>query len=600
MKRKLMAMLAGGWLCSFASAQPAWLSDGDTTIEQARKAKREDVSPAVATTEMMALGRDPAQVVQSVVRVYSDCDALRSSVETGSRLRPADAQAIVEAVNALPCQCTGDTLWPHIRLESRIRPESTRLAVSIPPGSICGAAAAEAAARGAPQSVSDILRGAIGSARRGGAVLDSVGQVGSEPEQMLTQQNLQRDSEKDDGCTADLAVDDEFRPEERFAEKPVAAEVLAASRRCEDAMDLMIDGVATAVSDNTAVVMRNDTDQLLDLTSGGYALEVYFAGSTVPGRKVALEGTVNPGESFVVASPDADPTVRRMANLITPSVRVSPGDSVVLRRGSAITDCRTVATAMAVIANSLGREAGAAWAEQLEREFEVANALRTVDAIGQAGSGPEAWQGAMAGQPMTLKRENDLCESDIEPADAFEVAGGWSGAAGVDPAELGNGARRCAARSADLVISQYANNAEEYRAVEILNNTSGDIDLGSGGYVLEVFADGAREPTRTVALEGKVKLGETFVIADSDAPSAVRERSQMVTGELSQEKINALVLRRVNVAGGKACAAEVIATVRDLGELPLTIALANPLVPSRTPNNDEVIDGDPSGLASPN
>lgn len=602
MNRKLLAVWLGGLCSSLAYAQPSWLSDADTTLEQARKAKRNGVAVDSATTEMIGLGRDPAQVVQSVVRIYGDCAALRSGVETGARLSPPDAQAIVEAVNALPCQCTADSIWPHIRIESRIRPQTYRLAVSFSPTSICGAAAAESAARGAPQSVSEILRGAIGSARRGGAVLDSVGQVGAEPEQMLAQQYLQRDAERDDGCTADLQVDDEFRPEQRFAEKPVASEVVAATPHCKDAMDLMIDGVATAVTDNTAVVLRNDTDELLDLTGGGYALEVYFAGSELPGRKVALEGTVNPGQTFVVASPEADAEVRRMANLVTPSIRVSPGDSVVLKRGSAITDCRGVATAMAVIANSLGTEAGAAWVAKLEREVEVASALRTVDVVGQAGTGPEAWQGAMAGTPMTLKRENDMCQSDTEAADTFAVAGGWSGSAGVDPADLGNGAARCAARSADLVISQYANDAEQYRSVELLNNTSGDIDLGSGGYILEVFADGASEPTRTVALEGKVAAGSAFVVADSDAPSEVRERSQMVTSDLALDRINALALRRINVTGGRSCAAEVIATVRDIGELPQQLALENPIVPSRSPSNDDVLVGGGSGgeLASPN
>ena len=126
MKRKLIAVLLSASLSSIALAQPAWLSDSDTTLEQARKAKRNSIAPGEATNDMISLGRDPAQVVQSVVQTYGDCDALRSSVETGSRLKPPDAQAIVEAVNALPCMCTADTMWPHIRIESRIRPQTRR------------------------------------------------------------------------------------------------------------------------------------------------------------------------------------------------------------------------------------------------------------------------------------------------------------------------------------------------------------------------------------------------------------------------------------------------------------------------------------------
>ena len=439
--------------------------------------------------------------------------------------------------------------------------------------------------------------------RRGGSVLDSVGQVGAEPPQQMAQQNLQRDADKSDGCAPDLKVEDNFDPEQRFAEKPAASEVvMAREERCENATDLLIDGVASAIADNTAVVMRNDSNDPIDLTGGGYALEVYFAGNQVPGRKIALEGMVNPGESFVVASPDADPTVRQMANLVSPSARVSPGDSVVLKRGSAISDCRGVPTAMAVIANALGSEAGTRWVNETAKEYDTGRALRTVDAVGQAGMGREDWQGTMAGEPMTLKRQNDMCQSDTEPSDSFAVAGGWVGTPGVVPAELGQTADRCSARSADLVISQYANDGERYRAVEILNNTSGDVDLAGGGYVLEIYADGATEPTRTVALDGQVKSGQAFVLADSDSPSDVRERSQMVTSDLTLERINALVLRRINVVGGRACAAEVIAATRDIGPSPIPLALVNPLVPSRGPSNDDPLVGSGGGgeLASPN
>lgn len=603
MKRKLLVVLLGAGLSSLAAAQSAWLSDSDTTLEQARKAMRNSIEAATATTEMIGLGRDPAQVVQAVVQVYNTCDALRGSVETGSRLKPPAAQAIVEAVSALPCLCSAESMWPDIRLDSRLRPETRRLSISVAPGAVCGAAAAEAAVKGAPEAASDVLKGAISSARRGGAVLDSVGQVGAEPSQLMAQQNLKRDVDKDSGCTPDIKVEDEFNPEQSFTEKPVAGEVVSAppSTRCDGAMDLLIDGVASALSDNTAVVMRNDSQYPIDLTGGGYALEVYFAGNEIPGRKIALEGMVNAGESFVVASPDAEMDVRQMANLVTPSVRVSPGDSVVLKRGTAIDDCRGVPTAMAVIANALGGEAGKRWTEQTAEEFEAGRALRTVDAVGQAGSGPETWQGAMTGTPMTLRRQNDMCVSDTEPADNFAVAGGWAGEAGVNPSELG-GAGRCAARSADLVISQYANDAENYRAVEILNNTSGDVDLADGGYVLEIYADGATEPTRTVALDGKVDAGKAFVIADSDAPSDVRERSQMVTSDLALSRINALVLRRLNASGGRACASEVLATIENLETLPVQLGLLNPIVPSREPSNDDVLVGNGAGgeLASPN
>lgn len=602
MKRKqgalwLACMVIMGVPAGYAQS-PNWLDPNDSTLEQARAAKKDDVSVVDATNEIILAGRDPAQAVQSVIRVYNHCEALRQSVQAGSGLVPTQAQAIVEAVNVLPCLCSSESIWPHSRLEARIRPESRRMMVQQAPGSMCLSAAAEAAVLGAPDRAPDILKGAIGSARRGGGVLDSVGQVGKLPEQVPPQQHLKRDPELNDGCAQDLKLTDEFKPEDRFQEKPQAPEVLGypSERRCHNAMDLLIDGVASAQTDNTAVVLRNDTGSVIDLEDGGYAIEVYFAGSDLPGRKVGLEGTVNPEALFVVASPDAEPDLRQMANLVTPSIRVSPGDSVVLKRGTAINDCRGVGTAIAAIANTLGTERGARWLQETEEEYTQREALRTVDSVGQAGAGPEMWQGAMVGQPMTLRRENDLCDRDVEPADGFSVAGGWRGDAGVSPESLGNASGRCTARSSDLVISQYANDAERYRAVEILNNTSGDVDLGKGGYMLEIYADGDVKPTQTVALEGKVVPGQAFVIADSDAPSEVRERSQMVTRELGLNRINALVLRKLGVTTNRSCAAEVIAVIRDVGVPPIGVDPINPLVPSIEPPGEE-----PGGeVASPN
>jgi hypothetical protein len=592
----MCAVLAGS-----AHAQSSWLSESDSTIEQARSAKRNNVAPADATSEMIGLGRDPAQIVQSVVQTYGNCEALQASVETGSRMAPTSAQAIVEAVNALPCVCAADTIWPHMRLQGRIRVENPRMAVEVGAGSMCAAAAAEAAVRGAPEMASDVLRGAISAGRRGGSVLDSVGQVGAAPKSVAMQENLSRDLAKNQGCDVDTKIDDAFDPSEKFQDRAAAGEIVQQRQeKCDRMTDLFIDGVASAQSSNTAVVLRNDTGGAIDLDRGGYAIEVYFAGSNVPGRKIALEGSINPGNSFIVASPDAEGGVLQQANLVTPSVRVSPGDSVVLRRGSSITDCRGVSTATAVIANTLGDSQGKSWLDQVASEYADERAMKTVDAVGQAGEQPEAWQGTMAGKALSVSRSGGGCEGDTMLVDPFQVAGAWQASDTVNPSELGS-ANRCAQRTSDLVISKYANDADQYRAVELVNNSSGDVDLAAGGYMLEVYAEGATEPSRTVALEGVLKAGDSFVIADDQAPAEVKERARLVSSDLALSRINALALRKMSAMGGRACAAQVAAVVRDIDAIPVGLVMQNPIVPSREPRADDEVDGNRGGiLASPN
>jgi hypothetical protein len=162
-------------------------------------------------------------------------------------------------------------------------------------------------------------------------------------------------------------------------------------------------------------------------------------------------------------------------------------------------------------------------------------------------------------------------------------------------------ANRCAQRTSDLVISKYANDADQYRAVELVNNSSGDVDLAAGGYMLEVYAEGATEPSRTVALEGVLKAGDSFVIADDQAPAEVKERARLVSSDLALSRINALALRKMSAMGGRACAAQVAAVVRDIDAIPVGLVMQNPIVPSREPRADDEVDGNRGGiLASPN
>jgi hypothetical protein len=582
---------------------PTWLDSAKPLIKQVEQAKRDGVSATNATQALIENGRDPANSVQSVVRTYGQCDALRDSVSVATKLVPADTQTIIESVSALEsCVCSVDTVWPTIRLESRLRIETRRDSVPLGLTSSCLAAAAQAAVLAAPEQADAVLKGAIGAGRRGGMILDSVGQVGAEPVASVAAENLKRDVDADQGCSRDLVIDDKFEKQKRWADKASSADVVAMDeKKCESTKELMLDGVITARTADNAVSLKNDTSDIVDLEKGRYALEVYFAGSKTPGRLVGLEGTINPGQTFVVASDEAADSVKAAANVVTRSVRVSPGDSVVLRRGSEIRDCRGVTTAIGMIANTLGKEQGSQWLRKTSDEYAGGGkVLRAVDSMGEVAVQARDWQGEAFGKPIDVMRTNDTCKGDVEPADTFSISGGWSSSA-LDPSSLAQQGH-CAQRSADLVIAQYQNDADKYRAVEILNNTSGDVDLAQGGYVLEVYADAAKDPTQTIALKGVVPVGKSFFVADNKAPKVVTDISQLVTAELGVEKINALVLRRYATNSAQTCAAEVIAAARDIGPVPVQMTLLNPFVPSREARNDDpIIDPTRGGeLASPN
>ena len=90
------------------------------------------------------------------------------------------------------------------------------------------------------------------------------------------------------------------------------------------------------------------------------------------------------------------------------------------------------------------------------------------------------------------------------------------------------------------------------------------------------------------------------MIADDDAPAEIKEQADIVSSELNAPNINALVLKRMNVGGGRACMATVVAAARDI-TLPVELT-GQPFAPSREPQNGDSVLGRPigAGIASPN
>ena len=76
----------------------------------------------------------------------------------------------------------------------------------------------------------------------------------------------------------------------------------------------------------------NATGAAVDLARDGYVLEVYAGGTREPARVVPLEGTLAPGATLALASPDAPDAVRAAAAIVTGDLGLPALDALVLRR----------------------------------------------------------------------------------------------------------------------------------------------------------------------------------------------------------------------------------------------------------------------------
>ncbi|MEU7803391.1 lamin tail domain-containing protein [Micromonospora arborensis] len=151
--------------------------------------------------------------------------------------------------------------------------------------------------------------------------------------------------------------------------------------------DLFISEYVEGSSNNKAIELFNGTGAPVDLSAGGYQLQLYFNGSTTA-TTIALTGSVAAGDAFVFASASAGSAILAQADQTTGASLFNGDDAIVLRRGTTV-----------------------------------------LDSIGQVGVDPgtEWGAGATSTADNTLRRLSTVTAGDTDPTDAFDPAAQWAG-----------------------------------------------------------------------------------------------------------------------------------------------------------------------------
>jgi predicted extracellular nuclease len=168
-------------------------------------------------------------------------------------------------------------------------------------------------------------------------VVDAFGQVGFDPGSSWgppsTQNNTLR--RKPDVCTGRTAQFDPFDPSvewDGFGNNNFD-DLGQHTANCSPAVGLFISEYIEGSSFNKVVEIYNGTGAEVNLGADGYAIEIYFNGSTSVGRTIQFSGTLADGDVFVVAHEDADPAILAVADQTSNSVLFNGDDAVVLRMG---------------------------------------------------------------------------------------------------------------------------------------------------------------------------------------------------------------------------------------------------------------------------
>ena len=170
-------------------------------------------------------------------------------------------------------------------------------------------------------------------------VIDVVGQVGFDPgsewgsgDTSTRDNTIRRQSSV---CQGDADGTDAFDPSLEWDGFPVDTfgGLGTHTASCAPAAELFLSEYVEGSSYNKVLEIYNGTGAAVNLAAGGYAVEIYFNGSSSPGQTISLSGTVADGDVFVLAHSSASAAILAIADQTSGNLNFNGDDAVVLRKG---------------------------------------------------------------------------------------------------------------------------------------------------------------------------------------------------------------------------------------------------------------------------
>jgi predicted extracellular nuclease len=100
------------------------------------------------------------------------------------------------------------------------------------------------------------------------------------------------------------------------------------------------------------------------------------------------------------------------------------------------------------------------------------------------------------------------------------------------------------AAPAELFFSEYIEGSSNNKALEIFNGTGAAVNLGAGGYSLQMFFNGSASAGLTINLTGTVANGDVYVVAHSGSFAAILAQADQTNGAGWYNGDDAVVLRK--------------------------------------------------------
>ena len=152
--------------------------------------------------------------------------------------------------------------------------------------------------------------------------------------------------------------------------------------------DLFFTEYVEGSSNNKVLEIYNGTGSTIDLSAGGYKIEIYFNGSSTATTSINLTGSISNEDVYVIADNDAAQVILDVADQTSTAAFFNGNDAIILKKGSTI-----------------------------------------LDVIGQVGVDPgtEWGSGLTSTADNTLRRKAGTTAGDANPNDTFDPSIQWDG-----------------------------------------------------------------------------------------------------------------------------------------------------------------------------
>ncbi len=311
--------------------------------------------------------------------------------------------------------------------------------------------------------------------------------------------------------------------------------------------DLFFSEYVEGSSNNKALEIYNGTGAAVDLSAGGYSVQVFANGNPSAGTTVPLDGTLVAGDVFVLAQASASAAILAQADTTSGAGLWNGDDAITLRKGTTVLD----------VVGQIGFDPGAAWGSGSTST--VNHTLRRMATIcagdtdgGNAFDPSVEWDGFAIDTFDGLGSHTAECGSDPAPDEAPTVtavtpASGGTAQAAVsptvtfsEPVDLATGAITLACTPGGKVAATVTGGPTTYTVDPADNLADGDTCALTVHAALVTDAD-ANDPPDALADD----VTSTFTVADSCAIVDVTPIGQVQgSGETSP-----LVGQRTTVRG---------------------------------------------------